>query len=97
MTVRCLVPLGILSGNTFKKERWLWLNQDAGYYVALVIFEKQQDVKVVQIWINLSGLIAALLKPVANPKSKIIVENVIVLSVLCSILLLMIWNRATMA
>ena len=44
------------------------MNQDAGYYVALVIFEKQQDVKVVQIWINLSGLIAALLKPVANPK-----------------------------
>lgn len=72
------------------------MNQDVDYYAVNVTFGKQQGVKVVQIWISLSGLIAALSNPAVKRKRKIIVENVTILSVLCFILLLMIWSKATM-
>lgn len=73
------------------------MNQDAGYYAVNVIFGKQQGVRDVWIWTNLSGQITALLNPVVNPKRKSIAENVMILSVLCYIRLPMIWNKAIMA
>jgi len=74
----------------------LWLNQDVDYYAVNVALEKQQGVKVVQIWINLSGLIAARLSPVVKLNLKIIVENVMILFVLYFIPLPMTWNKAIM-
>lgn len=74
----------------------LWLNQDVDYYAVNVALEKQQGVKVVQIWINPSGLIVARLSPVVKLNLKLIVENVMILFVLYFIPLPMTWNKAIM-
>ncbi len=60
------------------------------------VLEKQQGVKAVQRWINLSGLIAVLLNHVVKQNHNIIVESVIILYVLYSIPLPMTWTKAIM-
>lgn len=95
MTYRCRVGCVILYEKQ-KGDKLSWLNQDVDYYAVNVALEKQQGVKVVQIWINLFGLIVVLSNPVVKVNRKIIVENVMILFVLYFIPSLMTWNKVIM-